>query len=61
MFRSESLLNTTTEKLGEVENSLKVKADLIAELEAKLGNSELKNAAVTENINLLPVADRDPG
>ena len=53
IIRSESLLNTTTEKLGEVDISLKVKADLIAELEAKLSNSELKNAAVTEDLKLL--------
>ena len=53
MLRSESLLNTTTEKLVEVEKSLKEKVDLIAELEAKLGNSELKNAAVSEDIKLL--------
>ena len=33
--------------------SLKVKADLIAELEAKLCNSELRNAAVTEDFKLL--------
>ena len=36
-----------------VEKSLKEKVDLIAELEAKLGNSELKNVAVNEDIKLL--------
>ena len=53
MIRSESLLDTTTEKLMSVEKSLKEKVDLIAELEAKLGNSELKNVSVNEDIKLL--------